>query len=134
MVFKCIDFMDSTQREELKSDLTNLNITKFDAVFCFSVTMWIHLNHGDDGLQTFLTEICNLSDTIIIEPQPWKCYKTAVKRLKLYQKEFLKFKDLKLRNPAIDIDTIITKQQFCKRSELYETNWQRKIFIFNKIS
>merc|ERR1712029_1298642 len=30
---------------------------KFDVVFCFSVTMWIHLNHGDRGLAQFFATL-----------------------------------------------------------------------------
>eukprot|EP00124_Ichthyophonus_hoferi_P006058 Ihof_evm1s1162 gene=Ihof_evmTU1s1162 len=57
-------------------------IKKFSLVTCFSVTMWIHINHGDRGLVDFLHYLSLLSDTIIIESQPWKCYRNAEKRLR----------------------------------------------------
>ncbi|RLN06377.1 hypothetical protein BBJ28_00009992 [Nothophytophthora sp. Chile5] len=48
---------------------------KFDLVTCFSVTMWIHLNHGDDGLWKFLETVSDMVEHLIIEPQTWKCYR-----------------------------------------------------------
>lgn len=52
----------------------------FDISFAFSVTLWIHLHHGDDGLRAFLRRLCALSRNVIIEPQPWKCYQTCRRR------------------------------------------------------
>jgi hypothetical protein len=48
---------------------------KFDLVTCFSVTMWIHLNHGDDGLWRFLETVSDMTEHLLVEPQPWKCYR-----------------------------------------------------------
>ncbi|CAH0725839.1 unnamed protein product, partial [Brenthis ino] len=53
-----------------------------DIIFCFSVTMWIHINNGDQGLAQVLKFIKENSRTIIIEPQPWKCYKNAQRRMR----------------------------------------------------
>lgn len=126
--------MDTRQRSILKNYLGSMNRTKFDAVFCFSIAMWIHLNHGDVGLQEFLHEICSLTSTIVIEPQPWKCYRNAVKRLKIHDKQFLYYKDLKLKDPNNDIERLIIERGFHKLKELSETIWNRKILIFNKIA
>lgn len=132
IAFHCLDFMQQHEREKLlNKTLEENNITRFSACFCFSITMWIHLNHGDDGLQKFLETVCCISRCIVIEPQPWKCYRTAVKRMKQCNKEFPHFKDLKLRNNIEDaIESIITK---CGATKIYEspqTQWGRKLLIF----
>jgi hypothetical protein len=44
-----------------------------------SVTMWIHLNHGDDGLSRFLEVVASYTHYLLLEPQPWKCYQTAAR-------------------------------------------------------
>uniref|UniRef100_A0A8D8QSC4 RNA methyltransferase n=1 Tax=Cacopsylla melanoneura TaxID=428564 RepID=A0A8D8QSC4_9HEMI len=54
---------------------------KFDIVFCFSVTMWIHLNHGDQGLLDFLEKISSLGKYLVLENQLWKCYRNAQRRI-----------------------------------------------------
>ena len=48
-------------------------------IIIFSVTMWIHLHHGDVGLGRFLQLISGFGDYILLEPQPWKCYQTAAR-------------------------------------------------------
>lgn len=53
---------------------------RFDVVSMFSVTMWIHLHHGDAGLRAFLSGLCSIANNIIIEPQPWKCYRSCRNR------------------------------------------------------
>lgn len=50
----------------------------FELVTCFSVTMWIHLNKGDNGLWTFLERMSDMASHLIIEPQPWKCYRYGI--------------------------------------------------------
>jgi len=56
----------------------------FDLVCCFSTTMWIHLHGGDAGLAVFLRRAAALvrpnRGTLLVEPQPWKCYRSARKR------------------------------------------------------
>ncbi|RZC44359.1 hypothetical protein C5167_037311 [Papaver somniferum] len=52
---------------------------KYDAVTCFSVTKWIHLNWGDEGLITLFRNIWRLlrpGGILVLEPQPWKSYKS----------------------------------------------------------
>lgn len=53
---------------------------RFDIVFAFGVTMWIHLNNGDSELFRFLETLASLGKYVVLEPQPWKCYKAARKR------------------------------------------------------
>lgn len=130
--FHCLNIMDSPERINLLNKyLQKNNVEKFNVCFCFSITMWIHLNHGDDGLKNFLQTICDISDSIVIEPQPWKCYRTAVKRMKQCNKEFPHFKNLKLRNSIEnDIENIIASYGATKIYESPKTQWGRKLLIF----
>ena len=40
------------------------------------------MNHGDQGLREWLRYVSSISDAVLIEPQPWKCYKNAARRLR----------------------------------------------------
>lgn len=63
ITFKCLDIMETIQREtEISTYLKAKSIKKFNITFCFSITMWIHLNHGDDGLKNFLKYISSISE------------------------------------------------------------------------
>lgn len=134
--FVCLDFMDSENRDALISEyLASHGVNKFSSSFCFSLTMWIHLNHGDSGLVSFLQEVCNLSEMIIIEPQPWKCYRTAVKRMKQNNEEFPNYKTLQIRN---DIENTIENILLncvgvSKVLETERTSWDRKVLCFNVV-
>uniref|UniRef100_UPI00358F62D3 RNA 5'-monophosphate methyltransferase n=1 Tax=Myxine glutinosa TaxID=7769 RepID=UPI00358F62D3 len=66
------DFLGSLGREPGPLDLS----------LCLSVTMWIHLHHGDAGLKAFLAWLSANSRWILVEPQPWRCYRAAGRRLR----------------------------------------------------
>lgn len=131
--FLTLDFMNRVEREEILQKYMNTNnIQYFDIIFCFSITMWIHLNHGDSGLMEFIYNVCKLSDLIVLEPQTWDSYKTAIRRLKKVGEEFPHFQTIKLKK---QMETII-EQIFLdnKSKKIYEstirTNFKRKLFVF----
>lgn len=134
ITFKSIDFMNTRSRQELlESYLKSQNTDKFDIAFCFSVTMWIHINHGDEGLMEFLAVICSISHMIVLEPQPWKCYRKAVRRLKRSNEIFPKYEDLHLRSDVESaIINKILKCGFQYVKETLENKWGRKLYVFKK--
>ncbi|KAG7446977.1 Bin3-domain-containing protein [Guyanagaster necrorhizus] len=55
----------------------------YDIIIAFSISKWIHLNQGDEGLQRFFHRVYSLlrpGGTFVFEPQSWDTYKKA-KRL-----------------------------------------------------
>ncbi|KAK3907242.1 putative RNA methyltransferase, partial [Frankliniella fusca] len=133
ITFECMDFMSERGSEVFKEHLSKCR-GQFDVIFCFSVTMWIHLNHGDDGLKRFLQDISDMAKIIVIEPQPWKCYKSAVKRLKRCHKTFPFFEKLTIRDQVEQfIEEFLLKTcSFTKIHESSETKWGRKLIFFKK--
>ncbi|KAJ3855410.1 Bicoid-interacting protein 3-domain-containing protein [Lentinula lateritia] len=55
----------------------------YDVVIAFSISKWIHINGGDEGLRAFFRRVYSVLEpggVFILEPQEWDTYKKA-KRL-----------------------------------------------------
>jgi len=55
----------------------------YGAIFCLSVTKWVHLRGGDGGLQAFLARLAGLLSPgghLVLEPQPWSSYERAARK------------------------------------------------------
>lgn len=106
---------------------------KADVIFCFSVTLWIHINHGDAGLDDFLMNISNSCQYLVLESQPWKCYRTAARRAKRAgQPPFPYYDKLSVRGNVTDyIDKFLVNQCAMSRVvNLGNTNWGRDIVLY----
>jgi len=129
---------DHCRQEVVGEFLRNHGAEKFSAMFVNSVTMWIHLNCGDDGLRNFLRYISSIAEYVLIEPQDWRCYRAAVRRMKkLGCQTFHHFPALEWRN---DIDQQILKylqSEACRLKfvkDLGKTElWDRSLYLFTSL-
>lgn len=76
-------------------------------------------------------------DYLIIEPQPWKCYRTAVRRAKrANQKPFEHYDELKIRGTDGPTDFIQSYLvETCGMTKIVHagtTQWSREIWLFSK--
>ena len=98
--------------------------------------MWIHLNRGDAGLERFLRDVCACSESVLVEPQPWRCYRTASRRLRRADLgEFELLPELKYRGDMqVHIEKILQEQCGFKRVEVSEENdWQRRLLFYERV-
>lgn len=78
----------SQPNSQLQSEWHHRN--KYDIVFCLSVTKWVHLKHGDAGLERLFRRIyacVKPGGWLILEPQMTRSYKQA-RRKGLAPKDF----------------------------------------------
>lgn len=138
--YKCLDVVSDECDKVLNDYLKKFERNKFDVIFCFSITMWIHLNNGDEGLVEFIKKICSLTDMVVIEPQPWKCYRNASRRLRKCGIDgddgFPNFKLLKIQGDMNKwIEDIICGEDcggFKRLLATHHNTWGRKVLIFQK--
>uniref|UniRef100_A0A0D9XAC2 RNA methyltransferase n=1 Tax=Leersia perrieri TaxID=77586 RepID=A0A0D9XAC2_9ORYZ len=72
-IFEVISF----RRENFVECASNSS-EQYDTIVCLSVTKWIHLNWGDDGIINLFVKIWRLlrpGGVFIMEPQPWTSYR-----------------------------------------------------------
>ncbi|KAF1859655.1 hypothetical protein Lal_00010239 [Lupinus albus] len=70
------DIVSFKQENFLESEYNPLE-QHYDTILCLSVTLWIHLNWGDDGLKTLFQKIWNMllpNGLFVLEPHKWKTY------------------------------------------------------------
>lgn len=134
--FKTVDITDHNEREQINCYLSENHLSSFKISFLFSVTMWIHINKGDDAFKDCLRYISSISEYILIEPQSWKSYKSAVRRNKrLGSKPFTEFDQLTWReNVTSEICTYLTGEICNMKIIKYfgQTEWDRFIILFRK--
>ncbi|EPY86220.1 Pre-miRNA 5'-monophosphate methyltransferase [Camelus dromedarius] len=134
LTFITLDFMNQrTRKILLGSFLSQFGRSVFDIGFCMSVTMWIHLNHGDQGLWEFLAHLSSLCRYLLVEPQPWKCYRAAARRLrKLGLHDFDHFHSLAIRGDmANQIVQILTQDHGMELVCCFgNTSWDRSLLLF----
>lgn len=81
---------------------------RFDLVTCWSTTMWVHVNHGDAAHAAFTQRLALLATRLVIEPQPWRCYRAAAARLRRQGRPGLQcYEDVSKRNEKLMEDLTI---------------------------
>lgn len=82
---------------------------KYDLVLCLSVTKWIHLNYGDQGMRLTFKKIFNQlrpGGKLILELQNWPSYK---KKKKMTEQIYENFKNINF-SPSNFADFLLSQE------------------------
>lgn len=141
--FHCSDITADGGRLEIQK-LAEDSGGSIDLITCFSTTMWIHVHVGDEKFREFLSFIAKFSIQLLLEPQPWKCYKTASHRWRKKKLPYPEpFKTLLWRNDVVEeIANFLlgpktenrTAEKFDCVEIFGETEWERKLHLFSRTS
>ncbi|XP_018602446.1 pre-miRNA 5'-monophosphate methyltransferase [Scleropages formosus] len=126
---------DSTFRTQLEGYLGSFGRSTFDLCVCLAVTMWVHLNHGDAALLELLSRLASLCHRLLLEVQPWKCYRSAARRMrKLGRQDFEHFRELKIQGDMAKHATqYLEKQCGMKLVCCFgSTTWDRTLLLFSR--
>ncbi|XP_068449640.1 pre-miRNA 5'-monophosphate methyltransferase [Clinocottus analis] len=121
--------------DQLQDYLNQHGGSHFQLCLCLAVTMWVHLNHGDDGLLQLLSRLASFSQHLLLEAQPWKCYRSAARRLrKLGRSDFDHFKTLKVRGDVAEHarEHLETNCGMELIQSFGSTTWDRKLLLFKR--
>jgi 2-polyprenyl-3-methyl-5-hydroxy-6-metoxy-1,4-benzoquinol methylase len=110
-----------------------------DLMTLLSTTMWIHVHAGDAGLKRVLEQLCRKSRRyLIIEPQPSKCYRNAMIRLRKMGRPELEVSSERLTwRPKLEeeIEKTFNSYSFYRVFGGKErTSWNRSIHLYEKRS
>ncbi|XP_058079332.1 probable RNA methyltransferase At5g51130 isoform X2 [Magnolia sinica] len=110
---------------------------KYNTILCLSVTKWIHLNWGDDGLITLFVKIWRLlrpGGILILEPQPWKSYKNnrLVSETAKYNFNCILFKPEMFQELLLDKIGFRTVETITNNTPGSVVGFDRPIFVFHK--
>lgn len=138
--YRMADIQSDRCRKEVVGDfLEKFRAEKFSVVFVNSVTMWIHLNCGDDGLRNFLRYISRIAEYVLIEPQDWKCYQSAVRRMrKLGCAPFEHFRSLEWRDTVDQEIVNYLQSEACDLKMIkhfgHTKSWNRSLYLFSSLA
>lgn len=115
----------------------NLDENRYDTILCLSVTKWVHLNWGDDGLITLFSKIWRLLNPggiFVMEPQPWKSYE---KNRRVSETTAMNYRNIVLR-PEHFQDILLDKIGFRTVEDLTSSlsgaskGFDRQVLAFQK--
>ncbi|CAL2274929.1 unnamed protein product [Prunus armeniaca] len=109
----------------------------YDTIICLSVTKWIHLNWGDDGLITLFTKVWRLlhpGGIFVLEPQPWKSYENNYKVSETTRTNYknLKFHPEYFQDLLLDKIGFKTVENVTSSVSGSKTGFNRPILVFRK--
>lgn len=112
--------------------------SRYDTILCLSVSKWIHLYHGDDGLVRFfqiMFDLLKQGGILILEYQPWKSYE---KRKNVSQESMDNFATIQIL-PRLFEDVLVNRIGFTTIERLgppeeEARGFDRPILILRKCS
>ncbi|XP_073507176.1 7SK snRNA methylphosphate capping enzyme [Phyllobates terribilis] len=120
-----------------REELVDVQRPEYDVIMCLSVTKWIHLNWGDDGLKRMFRRMyrhLRPGGVLILEPQPWSSYG---KRKKLTEAIYRNYCKISLR-PELFTSYLVSSEVGFSSYELLATpctsakGFRRSVYAFHK--
>jgi SAM-dependent methyltransferase len=137
--FETVNFTDkqilSAFREKLQGIFQISSSSIFHFISVFSTTMWIHINHGDDGLREFFRDVKGFlldNGALLVEPQPPKCYTNAARRCRKMRISYPPYLEKVDRaNALVLLNSIVTEDIALRESICFgQEVWGRALSLY----
>ncbi|XP_004630565.1 7SK snRNA methylphosphate capping enzyme [Octodon degus] len=120
-----------------RDELVEAQAAEYDVVLCLSLTKWVHLNWGDEGLKRMFRRIyrhLRPGGILVLEPQPWSSYS---KRKTLTETTYKNYYRIQLK-PEQFSSYLTSPEVGFSSYELVATphntsrGFQRPVYLFHK--
>ncbi|KAK9824349.1 hypothetical protein WJX72_009605 [[Myrmecia] bisecta] len=126
--FQCEDFVAAEHSAQ-----------SVDTVLCLSVTKWVHLNRGDEGLRSLFQKVRDVltpGGFFVLEPQPWRSYKQAMRKQGVSAAPHSQLDQLHFR-PEAFMEYLVQELTFklVRSPEVAESapGFDRPMYVFKKV-
>ncbi|XP_071754272.2 7SK snRNA methylphosphate capping enzyme [Centroberyx gerrardi] len=109
---------------------------EYDVILCLSVTKWVHLNWGDNGLKRLFQRVyrhLRPGGLFILEPQPWESY---ARRKKLTDNICRNYNSIRLRpdhfSTYLTSEVGFSSYEFIGTPNCSLRGFQRPVYLFHK--
>ncbi|XP_053319082.1 7SK snRNA methylphosphate capping enzyme [Spea bombifrons] len=122
-----------------RDELVEAQRPEYDVILCLSVTKWVHLNSGDDGLKRMFRRMyrhLNPGGTLVLEPQPWSSYGKRKKLTEIIYKNYSKisFKPDQFTSYLMSSEVGFSSYELLATPQAPSKGFQRPIYAFYKNS
>ncbi|KAF9983797.1 hypothetical protein BGZ75_004732 [Mortierella antarctica] len=129
--FRVADWVTETARKG-ESDLE-----QWDVIIGFSLTKWIHLHHGDDGIKRFFQDVYKSlapGGLFLVEPQAYSTYNRRCKILTKMKEHYdaMTFMPEHFRDYLLSDNVGFREGVLLGQSEGNAKNFNRDIYLFRK--
>uniref|UniRef100_UPI00398F8799 7SK snRNA methylphosphate capping enzyme-like n=1 Tax=Pristiophorus japonicus TaxID=55135 RepID=UPI00398F8799 len=120
-----------------KDELLETQRPEYDVILCLSLTKWIHLNWGDEGLKRMFKRIyrhLQPGGIFILEPQPWSSYGKRRKLTETIYKNYYKinFTPDQFTSYLLSPEVGFSSYELVGTPQSTSKGFQRPVYLFHK--
>ncbi|KAE8620755.1 hypothetical protein XENTR_v10010455 [Xenopus tropicalis] len=120
-----------------REELVEAQQSEYDVILCLSVTKWVHLNWGDEGLKRMFRRMfrhLNPGGTLILEPQPWASYGKRKKLSEAIYKNYSKlaFRPEQFTQYLVSPEVGFSSYELIGTPPTHSKGFQRPLYAFHK--
>ncbi|XP_064408938.1 7SK snRNA methylphosphate capping enzyme [Latimeria chalumnae] len=120
-----------------RDELLDTQKPEYDAILCLSMTKWVHLNWGDEGLKRMFKRIyrhLHPGGILVLEPQPWSSYSKRKKLTETIYKNYYRihFKPEQFTSYLVSPEVGFSSYELVGIPQNTAKGFQRPIYLFHK--